>query len=407
MEEKDFQELIGKVNDSVKDVVKTEIENATSGLATSEQVAEKFEALGIEEKTIEEIKTSLETQGEEMRKYFESLKPNHGKELGEIIREKAEEIKAIAKGESNVGVKLAATKTQITRAGLASGTLGERVPGIGQLPYLGAVMEGLFRPASVGPNNAGTIRYIDQANITRNAGTVAEGAVKPESAIDWIERSLPIEKIADSIPVTKEAFADIEFIESEIDRLLNVNLALKKDEQLWDGDGVSPNLSGVYTTAPAFNAVAHTSPTAAVATLYDLLAILRVEIVNGKQSKYMPNGVVMNPADILKYKLAKATDGHYVLPPFISENGAEIDGMRVIESSQVDANTMCLGDWRYGTLYSAEDVNIEVGFVNDQFIRNAKTILAEERCALLIRNVDADAFLKVTDIDAAITAVTT
>lgn len=81
------------------------------------------------------------------------------------------------------------------------------------------------------------------------AASVAEGATKPESAISWIERTCRIEKVADSIPVTKEALADIFFVQGEIRRLLEINLALKVDDLLYDGDGVTPNIKGVYTSA--------------------------------------------------------------------------------------------------------------------------------------------------------------
>jgi len=77
----------------------------------------------------------------------------------------------------------------------------------------------------------------------------------------------------------------------------------------------------------------------------------------------------------------------------------------VVESSQVTENTLAIGDFRYGTIYDLEGVTVEVGFINEQFIQNAKTILAEQRLGLLIREVDEDAFLKVDDIGLAINVV--
>lgn len=266
-------------------------------------------------------------------------------------------------------------------------------------------MSGLFRHVQVSPNSNGVIRYVDQSSVTRNADFKAESAVKPESALAWTERSMLLEKVADSIPVTKEAFNDVNFIASEIDRLLNINLALKVDEALWDGDGNTPNIKGVYTSAGTFNYAAYTGPGAYDATLYDLVAIMRVEVMNNRQSKYMPNYVIMNPVDILRYKLSKGSDGHYVLPPFITANGAVIDGCAVVESSQVTEGTLVVGDFRFGTIYDLEGVTVEVGFVDDQFIQNTKTILAEQRLGLLIRTVDETGFLKCANIGAAINAV--
>ena len=113
----------------------------------------------------------------------------------------------------------------------------------------------------------------------------------------------------------------------------------------------------------------------------------------------------MNPADVLKYKLAKAVDGHYILPPFVSADGMRIDNVQVVESSEVDANSLVIGDFTKGRIYRSESVNITMGLIANQFIENKWTILAEEEMMLLIRDVDADAYVKVTDVDAAINAL--
>jgi len=79
-----------------------------------------------------------------------------------------------------------------------------------------------------------------------------------------------------------------------------------------------------------------------------------------------------------------------------------VDGLRIVESSQVAPNTMLVGDFRYGTIYDLEDVTIEMGWINDQFIKNALTVLAEQRLALLIRTADEPAFRKVPNITTAL-----
>jgi hypothetical protein len=77
----------------------------------------------------------------------------------------------------------------------------------------------------------------------------------------------------------------------------------------------------------------------------------------------------------------------------------------VVESSRVTANSLAIGDFSYGSVHQGEDVTIEMGLVNDQFLKNQWTIRAEQEIFLLIRNVDRDGFLKVSNIDAAISAL--
>jgi HK97 family phage major capsid protein len=355
---------------------------------------------------VKEITDAVEKQGEEIQRLLQSKQTEDSTPLEQKMAEKKDDILNIAKTGSRQTVKFELSgkevnKTLVQRSAVSGSTIATRLSEIGQLPFLEPVISNLFRSVSVGEGTGAVIRYIDQNAITRGADTVAETAQKPESVINWIERTLPLEVIADSIPVTKQAWADFDFVQSEVQRLLDTNIVLKEDEQLWDGDGTPPNLKGVYTSASAFTPTPYINITT-VDNIYDLIAFVRTAIMTGKQSKYMPTDVVLNPIDVLRYKLAKGTDGHYLFPPFVSGNGTIIDNMRIHESSQVTANTMLVGDFRYGTKYTLGGVTVEMGHIDDQFVKNTFTILAEKRVGLLVRNVDADAFLKVTNITSAI-----
>ena len=216
----------------------------------------------------------------ELRKFNEGKPAN--KSLDELVTEKSDAIKQIGKGGPNV--KFTVNKTLVQRSAVSGSTMAMRLPDVGELPYLGAVISPLFRHAPVSPSSNGVIRYYDQLAVTRGANWVAEAAAKPESAITWIERLLPIEKVADSIPVTKEAWNDIAFIQSEIRRLLEINLALKIDDSLYDGTGVTPEIKGVYTSAPAFVTTAY-ADTVEAANIYDLIMVVAADISNNQARK--------------------------------------------------------------------------------------------------------------------------
>jgi hypothetical protein len=405
----EMQKLVSDMAAKTKQTVTEEIKAAVAGLMKSEDLEAKFEALGIKSDTITKLTKMVETQGEELRKYFEKGNKASNKSWEEVLEEKKEDIAKMANARQGETFKIElpySRKTLLQRSAVGSNTTAMRLAEIGEQPYMGSVISSLFRQAQMDQGMNGVIRYMDQNVLTRNANTVGEGGTKPESAITWVERLLSIKKIADSIPVTKEAYRDLAFVKSEIDRLLNVNLTLKEDQQLWEGDGLNDNLKGVFTSAGAadFTGLAGTVDNA---NIYDLIAAIRVSMTNNKQSKYAPNAVVMNPVDIFRYKISKGQDGHYLIPPFVAADGSVIDGMRIVESSRVTANGLLVGDFRYGTQYNLEGINIEMGYVNDQFIKNQWTILAEMRTALLIRTVDEDAFKKVTNITNALATLET
>jgi len=401
MDEKELQKLMDgialKNGEAIKAAVKTEMEAATAGLMKSEELAAKFTAMGLKDNVIKELTDAIEKQGIEIGKMLNGTAgPKKG--LDEIIAEKAKDIQKIATGGGNVKFTIS-NKTLVQRSAVGSTTMAMRLAEIGQLPYLGTEMSDLFRHVPVSPSSNGVIRYYDQATVTRSAASVAEAATKPESVITWVERTLLIEKIADSIPVTKEAWNDVGFIQGELRRLLEINLALKKDDLLWDGDGVTPNIKGVFTSAGAFTTTPFDDSVEA-ANLFDLMSVVATDISNTRQSKYKADTVIVNPINMLGLRLAKDGNDRYLF------QGVPLP-WNVVESSQVTANTMLVGDFRYGTIYDLEDVVIEMGWINDQFVKNTFTILAEQRLGLLIRTVDETAFRKVTDIAAALAAIET
>lgn len=426
MEEKEIQELLSKAakenGQAIADSVKKEVEAATKGLVTSEVLAKRLEEAGLKDNAIKALTEAVEKQGLELQKMI-SGKQKESKSFDEIIAEKGEEIKKLSKEDGKVKLYISANKTMVERASVTNSTLGIRLPGMGQLPTRALVMESVIPQVQLSAQDIadsnGVIRYMDVTAETRNAAEVAEltgrtvgSGNKPESAITWQEYSANLQTIADTIPVTRQAYRNLSFVAGEIDRLLRRNHALRKDQQLYKGDGISPNIKGVYEYASAATLASLPGyQTTKEPNIYDLIASLKTYISNksdatGAQSKYMPNVVLMNPADVYKQKVIKATDGHYVLPPFVSADGMRVDGVQVVETPVVTAGTLLIGDFSYATTYIEEGVVIEMGLVNDQFLKNQWTIRAEQILCNLVRNADVSGFAKITDIDAAIAALT-
>jgi HK97 family phage major capsid protein len=329
--------------------------------------------------------------------------PGRSDSLNDIFRTKNFKLDPILNGSAR-SVKLELSpmevKALVTRDSVTDSTLANRISGVGQVNTTRTVMRSLFNTAQVSANSNGVLRYFDQVaeGLTRGADTRSEGAEKPESAITWVEKMLKIEKIADTIPVSMEALNDVSFIEGEIRRLLSTNLQLKEDEQLYNGDGLSPNLQGVYDVAPEFTA--YSGPAIDFPNFFDLVAAMKATISNGNV-KYNPNVVLVNPIDAIAFRLVKGADEHYLLPSIVG-GGNSVFGVQIVESGQVEQGTLLMGDFSYGTIYDLQGATIDIGWVNDQFITNQMTIRAEKRLGLLIREVDEDAFLKVTDITSAI-----
>lgn len=278
---------------------------------------------------------------------------------------------------------------------------------IGQLATRRLAMYDLFPKFPVGDgNHNGVIRYYDwdEATIARAAAMVAEGAAFPESTAKWKKGSIPLQKVGDTLPVTEEFLSDEVMFAAELEFFLQTNVALVVDDQIANGDGTGNNLTGLVTSSNAYTPVASGITDASI---YDLIVKVSEDITKTGGSKYVPNFAVMNIADINKMKLKKDANNNYVIPPFVTRDGQQVAGIVVIEANCITANTMVVGDSRFGRIYEMPGVEISRGTVNAQFTEDEITIKARKRLAFLIREADKSGFRKVTSISAALTTLAT
>ena len=105
-------------------------------------------------------------------------------------------------------------------------------------------------------------------------------------------------------------------------------------------------------------------------------------------------------------KLKKDANNNYIIPPFVSPDGTVVDGIKIVESSAITANTMAMGDSRMVRYYDVEGIDLEFGLDADDFTKDLITLKGRKRGNLLLRTVDATAWYKVTDIDTRIADIT-
>jgi HK97 family phage major capsid protein len=226
------------------------------------------------------------------------------------------------------------------------------------------------------------------------AGQVAEGAAKPQTDFDMVERSAKVEKTAVWIKVSKEALADIKFLRSEIDTELRELVELKLDEQILSGNGTSPNLKGILQYAPAFNGGGQVVPSA---NRYDVLIASIAQVV---AANFMPDTVVLNPVDFYGMQLIKDSQGRYLIPPFMSNGYYTVGGLQVVPNNGVTSGSFLVGDFKKDNLAIREEFNVQIGYVNDDFTKNLVTILAELRAVNYIKTNHVNAFVQGTFIAA-------
>ncbi len=372
-----------------------------------EEVDEKLKTAATAEEQ-ELLKSGLAELKETLDQFKESRGGGNGngvslkEELGEAFKDTVIAIK----GGEKVRLKEFVIKATVLRSAVAGNPYFLDAGGIGQLAHRKLVLYDLFQKVPVPKNANGTVKYVDwdAATIVRAAAAVAEGAAFSESTAAWATYTLTLQKVGDSIPVSEEFMYDDEMFAAELENFLRTNVDIKVDTDLMTGNGTAPNIKGLLASISAYTPVASgiVDP-----NIYDLIVKVSEAITSPYGSKYAPNFALMNITDINKMKLKKDANNNYIIPPFATNGGQIVDGMTVIETNSLTANSMIIGDSRYAKIYEEPGIYVGVGYDADNWSKDLMTMKARRRMNLLVRTVDSTGFLKVTSISAALTTLAT
>lgn len=245
------------------------------------------------------------------------------------------------------------------------------------------------------PVNSMYIAYAEMKNRDGAATGVLEGGVKPLIDFDIVEASKKVEKIAAVMKTSKEALADIAGLRAEINTELVEAVNIELDRQLLSGTGTSPEISGIITLITSAISVVGT-PFATGVDDPNNFDVLRVAAAMVAQNFFNPNYAILNPLDAAAMELVKDANGNYVLPPFSTANGQIIGGLRIVTNQAMTLGNFLVGDFSKDILGIREEINIQVGYENDDFRRNLVTILAEMRAVNYIKSNNLGAFVRGT-----------
>ena len=373
--------------------------------ATTKQQVEEIKGFIEQMEINNEAYEALAEEVAELKEKASQVKPRE-KTLQEEIKENWETLKSIAKGDPNKELVL---KTLVQRSSITNNEQAFDLPDIGQLATRRIALMEVFPTINISSsrNDNGVIRYYDwdQASITRAAAAVAEGTVFPESTAVWERRTIPIRKIGDTIPITEEFMEDEQMFAAELQRFLEINVKLQEELQIASGDNTGQNLRGMGVSITEFNTtpLANTIPDASV---YDLIVKMAEGITTVGGAKYSPDVVLAHKSVINQMKLKKDGDNNYIMPPFVTEGGMMVDGLRVIEANVFGTNEIYVGDRRFATIYAKTGYEMRMGEVGQQFVEDEMTMKVRRRMAFLIREADAGGWSKVTNITTALAALT-
>ncbi|MBW1251068.1 phage major capsid protein [Pseudomonas tolaasii] len=228
--------------------------------------------------------------------------------------------------------------------------------------------------------------YFKENLHTRGAAPVAEGGLKPTSNVTFTTQTDRVKKIAVWMPVTDEALDDVPQLIAYLQELLRYDLKLEEERQILKGDGTGENLNGLMTQATVYDAAL----TKAGDTAIDLVrrAIYQVR----KQSMLSADGVVMTELDWMNIELQKDGENRYLFANLQGLVTPVLWGRPVVTSDSVDEGDADTGGEflvanfaRSSVLFDRMSFLFKMGLINDQFIKNERALLVEERLGLGVR----------------------
>lgn len=231
-----------------------------------------------------------------------------------------------------------------------------------------------------GTTTSNLIEYPRQTTRDNQAATVAELALKPESGLAWTLAQAKVATIAHWVGASRQVLDDGGQLRTLIDGELRYGLALKEETQLLLGDGVGTNILGLIPQATAYD----TTGQPAGVSKFDVL--LRA-IAQAETADLPATAVVVNSADWLKLQGLKDAQGRYIGSGPMGTAMPTAWGLDVVPSNSMPAGKFLTGNFvNAATLYDRMEPVVLVSTEDrDNFIRNAVTILAEERIALAVR----------------------
>lgn len=357
-------------------------------------------------KDVSAIKEELRSIGEQVKSNTSGMWDNVAEVVEKHITENHEKIKSAFKMHGKFELDSEVMKA-VGIVTTANGTLPVALPANYAAERMGVPNVRLRRPnlldyVNTYNTNQKSLPYIEAVPGEGDFAVVAEGASKPQLDIDWVTRWAEPQKFAGWIKVTEEAIEDIPRLRDLIVNYLREKHDLFKESQVY---------AAINTAATAFVTTGGVAGTVVMPTIMDVVNALQLQIINTPnytdEPDFFGDVVLMNVVDFYKYfGAAKDTFGRPLFEKgYQGGRTFNYNGFTFVATTRVTAGNIILMDSTKVDVTTYSPYRVEIGWVNDDFIKNQFVILGESRGHIVIKNHDKRAFVK-GSIATILTAIT-
>lgn len=299
--------------------------------------------------------------------------------------------KAIREGYDAKGMKLPETKVPFMTKAAGTMTAADDLTGNTIITYRSTLAANPYRNvhfrdlAPVIPSATGTYSWYRQGTTEGAiAFQTSHGTKKSIINGKFVQDTVTAQYLAGLAPVAKQMMQDLTFLEGYMPQFMLNEYLTQEDSEFYSD-----------LILAATGSAAETGSANTIEYIMELVTNLRV-------ANYVPNGIVMNPADVFKVFITSKGDS-YSLPPgvVVSNSGLiSIFGVPVFTTTFVPSTKILVGDWNQVGIVQVEGLSILTDDRGDNFDNNTITWKAEARVALAVLRPDAFIYADLDDVSA-------
>lgn len=211
----------------------------------------------------------------------------------------------------------------------------------------------------------------------------AQGDKKEATDFTFEQKTEQVVTIAHYTKIARQMMADVPALTSYIQGRMRFLLEQKFEDELLNGAGGSTAINGINTQADAFDTNVP-ADIGASATLLDTLGAAAYQV---STSHFLADGIVINPQEGWRLRMAKDGEDRYLFAnPASSNSNLTPWGLPAVETPAQAAGEFTVGAFRAAAqLFMREQATARISSENeDDFIRNLVTLLVELRAVLAV-----------------------
>lgn len=380
----------------------------------AKEIAELKDALvKLQNQTLKDLQKRVLDLGEEIAKAKKEGNEEQLSAFHKAISDLSEQVTAV-KAREQKGFELEINKADVTYADLTqTGQLDQLQAGISDVVKKRPLLYDLFRKI---PMTTETYTYLQQdPTLIRDAQGVAKctkGFTSLTKEEISVVRTTDV-KIKDTVDICRDYMDDYAWVEARYMMLLNDSVNFLVDTELLLGTDTTTSLNSIDNVSSEFdpnNVDAPIGPSIDFANFADLMLGMSAQIeVLGRLNGFIPNVAIVNKMDwFIKIESKKDQEGRYLDPRISKVNGQWYVGdLLIIPHVDCVANTCYVFDSTKGAILDRMMTTLRISEENGtNFVDEFITMMASTRLQFLVEQNNANAFMKCSDVDTAVTAIT-